>query len=89
LIQGISDEGIGGDESVNMEKSIEEGIKEVVKQIIEEIVEEINMEEDTGDPSKLRRSDKDRKQTRKSLIYYHDLREMKDKRSEYKEKHRA
>jgi hypothetical protein len=71
-----------------IEKSIEEGIKELVKMVIEEVVEEVNMEEDTGDPPKLRRSGRDRKQTRKSLSYYRDLREMKDKRSGYKEGHR-
>jgi hypothetical protein len=104
MIQKINDKGIGGDEGVNIEKGIEkdieesiekgiekgieEGIKEVVEQIIEEIVEEINMEEGTGDPPKLRRSGRDRKKIRKSLTYYRDLREMKDKRSEYKEGYR-
>jgi hypothetical protein len=71
-----------------MEKDIEEGIKKVVEQVMEEIVEEVNMEESTGDLPKLRRSGKDRKQIRKSLTYYRDLREMKDKRSEYKEGYR-
>jgi hypothetical protein len=101
VIQKISDDGIGGDEGVNMkknieegieediEKGIEEGIKEVVEQVIEEVVEEFNIEEGTGDPPKLRRSGMDRKQTRKSLAYYRDLREMKDKRSGYEEGHRV
>jgi hypothetical protein len=46
------------------------------------------MEEGTGDPPKLRRNDRDKKQIRKSLTYYRNLREMKNKRSEYKEKHK-
>jgi hypothetical protein len=45
------------------------------------------MEESTGDPPKLRRSNRDRKQTRKFLAYYRDLREMKDKRSGYEEEY--
>jgi hypothetical protein len=91
VIQEVSDEGIGGDEGANMEegieegieKGIEEGIKEVVEQVIEEVVEEVNMEEGIGDPPKLRHSSTDRKQIRKFLAYYRDLREMKDKRSGY------
>jgi hypothetical protein len=92
VIQKISDKGIGGDESVNMEegikKGIEKGIKKIVEEIIKKVVKEVNIKEGTGDPPRLRRSGRDRKQTRKSLAYYRDLREMKDKRSGYKEGHR-
>jgi hypothetical protein len=42
------------------------------------------MEEGTENPPKLRHSDTDRKQIRKILTYYRDLREMKNKRSGYK-----
>jgi hypothetical protein len=55
---------------------------------MEKIVEEINMKEGTGDPPKLRRSGRDRKQIRKFLTYYRDLREMKNKRSGYKKEYR-
>jgi hypothetical protein len=93
IIQKISDEGIGGDESVNMEegikKGIEKGIKKIVEEIIKKVVKEVNIKEGTGDPPRLRRSGRDRKQTRKSLAYYRDLREMKDKRSGYEEGHRV
>jgi hypothetical protein len=56
---------------------------------MEEVVEEINMEEGTGEPPKLRCSDRGRKQTRKFLAYYRDFREMKDKRSGYEEGYRV
>jgi hypothetical protein len=104
MIQKISDKRIDGDESVNIEKNIEEsiekdiekdiekgieeGIKEVLKQIIEKVVEEINIEESTGDPPKLRRSDRDKKQIRKFLTYYRDFREMKNKRSGYEKEYK-
>jgi transposase-like protein len=85
--EGI-EEGIEKGIEEGIEKGIEEGIKEVVEQIMEEIVEEVNMEKDTGDPPKFRRNSRDRKQTKKSLTYYRDLREMKDKRSGYEKGHR-
>jgi hypothetical protein len=96
MIQKINDKGIDGDKSVNIEKNIEEGIekgikkgiKKVVEQIIEEVVEKINMEESIRDPPKLRRNSRDGKQIRKSLTYYRDLREMKNKRSKYKKGYR-
>jgi hypothetical protein len=47
------------------------------------------MEESTGDPPKLRRSGRDRKQIRKSLTYYRDLREIKNKRSGYEENYQG
>jgi hypothetical protein len=72
-----------------MEKGIKKSIKVIVEQIMKEVVEKINMEEDIRNPPKLRRSSRDRKQIRKFLAYYRDLREMKDKRSEYKEEHRV
>jgi hypothetical protein len=56
---------------------------------MEEIVQEINMEEGIGDPPKLRRSGRDRKQIRKFLTYYRDFREIKDKRSGYEERYRV
>jgi hypothetical protein len=68
----------------DIEKDIEEGIKEIVKQIIEEIVEEINIKKDIENLFKLRSNNKNKKRIRKFLAYYRNLREMKDKRSEYK-----
>jgi hypothetical protein len=47
------------------------------------------MKESIGNPSKLRRNSRDRKQIRKSLAYYRDFREMMDKKSGYKEKYRV
>jgi hypothetical protein len=46
------------------------------------------MEEGTGDPLKLRHNGTDRKQIRKFLTYYRDFREIKDKRSGYKERYK-
>jgi hypothetical protein len=46
------------------------------------------MEKDIGDFSKFRRSDSDRKYIRKFLAYYRNLREMKNKRSGYKERYK-
>jgi hypothetical protein len=83
------EEGIEKGIEEGIEKGIEEGIKKVVKQVMEEAVEEINMEEGIGDHPKLRRSGRDRKQIRKSLTYYRDFREMKDKRSGYKERYKV
>jgi hypothetical protein len=71
-----------------LQYKIEKNIKEIVEQIIKEVVEEINMETSIRDPPKFRRNDRDRKQIRKFLIYYRDLREMKDKRSEYEEEYK-
>jgi hypothetical protein len=72
-----------------MEKSIEKNIKKIVEQVMKKIVEKINIEEGTGDPPKLRRSSRDRKQIKKSLTYYRDFREIKDKRSGYKKRYRV
>jgi hypothetical protein len=83
------EEGIEEGNEEGIEKGIEKGIKKIVEQVMEKIVEEINMKEGIGDPPKLRRNGRDRKQIRKFLTYYRDFREMKDKRSEYKERYRV
>jgi hypothetical protein len=82
------EEGIEESNKESIEKDIKKNIKEIVEQTMKKIVEEINIEKDIKDSPKFRRNDRNKKQIRKSLTYYRDFREMKNKKSEYKEKHR-